>query len=169
MAARKVKPKVAPIEVPQEDWIWGNHRGGKSLKYDVIRCKHPLGGGAPLKDNDGNNVANLKKVIAGEVEVDHSPSPKAKRKPPNFRPDYDDDDNYNAYSNKNNHRDDRDSNRRNNRDRDDDYSNNSNNKGRGRNYAPDEVVYSPAKKTGYGSFTNAANNISDYDREVKMR
>lgn len=126
-----------------------------------------------MRDNDGNNVANLKKVIAGEVEVDHSPSPKAKRKPAKFRPDdYDDDDNYNQYSNKNNYRDDRDrpeNNYRNNRD--DDYSNNNNggNKGRGRNYAPDEVVYSPPKKTGYGSFTNAANNISDYDREMKMR
>ena len=129
-----------------------------------------LGGGAPLKDNDGNNVANLKKVIAGEVEVDHSPSPKAKRKPPKFRPEeYDEEDNYNQYSNKNNnYRDDRsDNNYRNNRD--DNYPTNNNNKGRGKNYAPDEVVYTPPKKVGYGSFTNAANNISDYDREVKMR
>ena len=38
--------------VAEENWFWGNHRGG---------------GGAPLKDTTGKPVANLKKVIAGEV------------------------------------------------------------------------------------------------------
>jgi len=32
----------------EEGWIWGNHRGG---------------GGAPLKDEHGNNITDLKKVI----------------------------------------------------------------------------------------------------------
>lgn len=41
-----------------DPWIWGNQRGG---------------GGAPLRDMDGNHLANLKKVLHGEVDVDHSP------------------------------------------------------------------------------------------------
>ena len=40
-------------------WIWGNSRGG---------------GGAPLKDSTGKPLANLKLVLAGDVEPDHSPS-----------------------------------------------------------------------------------------------
>eukprot|EP01038_Epipyxis_sp_PR26KG_P008507 gene8507-11499_t len=42
----------------EDSWIWGNHRGG---------------GGAPLRDVQGNNVTNLKKVLKGTIEVDHSP------------------------------------------------------------------------------------------------
>lgn len=52
-----------------ENWIWGNHRGG---------------GGAPLKDAYGNSVANLKNVLKGETQIDHSPSKQSLR-------DYDDD------------------------------------------------------------------------------
>lgn len=54
-----------PVSEPAEDgWIWGSTRGG---------------GGAPLRDTQGNTVTNLKKVIQGDVHVDHSPgfSPKA--------------------------------------------------------------------------------------------
>lgn len=46
---------------PQEEWVWGNNRGG---------------GGAPLKDQYGSPVANLKGVLHGDVAVDFSPSPK---------------------------------------------------------------------------------------------
>lgn len=48
-----------------DDWFWGNHRGG---------------GGAPLKDVKGNQVANLKKVLKGDVEIDHSPTNKSPNK-----------------------------------------------------------------------------------------
>ena len=56
--------KRSPFDPSLEDvssadpWIWGNQRGG---------------GGAPLRDMDGNHLANLKKVLHGEVDVDHSP------------------------------------------------------------------------------------------------
>lgn len=43
-----------------EEWIWGGGRGG---------------GGAPLRDTSGNTITNLKKVIAGDIQVDFSPSP----------------------------------------------------------------------------------------------
>lgn len=63
-----------------DEWIWGRYRGG--------------GGGAPLRDVDGNLVSNLRLVHHGAVQVDNSPSPSSKgnnnphRKPRGF--DYDD-------------------------------------------------------------------------------
>ncbi len=42
-----------------DGWIWGSSRGG---------------GGAPLKDRSGKAITNLKLVIQGDVEPDHSPS-----------------------------------------------------------------------------------------------
>jgi len=47
----------------EEDWIWGNHRGG---------------GGAPVKTVNGEQVSNLREVARGNVEVDHL-SPSARR------------------------------------------------------------------------------------------
>jgi len=44
---------------PDDGWIWGSSRGG---------------GGAPLKTKDGSVVTNLKLVINGDVEPDHSPT-----------------------------------------------------------------------------------------------
>jgi hypothetical protein len=43
---------------PNDGWIWGSSRGG---------------GGAPLRTKDGTLVTNLKLVINGAVEPDHSP------------------------------------------------------------------------------------------------
>jgi len=43
----------------EDGWIWGSSRGG---------------GGAPLKDSQGKQLTNLKLVLAGDVEPDHSPS-----------------------------------------------------------------------------------------------
>ena len=60
---RKKKSTFDESDLPTDNWIWGNTRGG---------------GGAPLKDVQGNDVANLKKVLAGTIEVDHSPSPNSK-------------------------------------------------------------------------------------------
>lgn len=83
---RKKKSTFDESHLPTDNWIWGNTRGG---------------GGAPLRDQDGNDVANLKKVLTGAVAVDHSPSPKGKgRDHSNFRGDYDDRD-----SNRGNRRD----------------------------------------------------------------
>lgn len=74
---RKKKSTFDESDLPTDNWIWGNSRGG---------------GGAPLRDLQGNDVANLKKVFNGAVSVDHSPSPKGKFKgPPNFRDDYNED------------------------------------------------------------------------------
>jgi hypothetical protein len=55
------------------DWFWGKSRGG---------------GGAPLRDNRGSVVTNLRLVHHGSVEVDHTPSPTKG----GGRGDYDDDD-----------------------------------------------------------------------------
>lgn len=49
---------------PQDDWIWGNQRGG---------------GGAPIKDTAGNQINNLKKVVKGDVVVDTSPKAQGRR------------------------------------------------------------------------------------------
>jgi hypothetical protein len=55
---RAVRPK--PIETePTDNWIWGNNRGG---------------GGAPLKDAAGTPLANLRDVVRGNVQPDHSPN-----------------------------------------------------------------------------------------------
>jgi hypothetical protein len=55
---RALRPK--PVEVvSDEPWIWGNTRGG---------------GGAPLKLADGTPVANLRDVMKGNVQPDHSPT-----------------------------------------------------------------------------------------------
>ena len=51
-------PSLEATTSSSDPWIWGNQRGG---------------GGAPLRDVDGNHLANLKKVLHGEVDVDHSP------------------------------------------------------------------------------------------------
>ena len=61
---RKKKSTFDESELPSDGWIWGNNRGG---------------GGAPLKDTKGNDVANLRKVLTGTIEVDHSPSPNSKQ------------------------------------------------------------------------------------------
>lgn len=75
---RKKKSTFDESDLPTDNWIWGNSRGG---------------GGAPLKDNNGNDVANLKKVLTGVIEVDHSPSPngKSKHMQQNRRNNYDED------------------------------------------------------------------------------
>ena len=53
-------PRPKPAEEAADDgWIWGSSRGG---------------GGAPLKSKDGNTITNLKLVIGGAVEPDHSPT-----------------------------------------------------------------------------------------------
>eukprot|EP01032_Pedospumella_encystans_P009146 gene9146-10795_t len=87
---RKKKSTFDESDLPTDNWIWGNTRGG---------------GGAPLKDVQGNDVANLKKVLTGTIEVDHSPSPngKARRNNQAFRDtEYDDRDG--GYNNKQNSR-----------------------------------------------------------------
>lgn len=38
----------AQVNQPDDGWVWGNHRGG---------------GGAPVRDTDGNNVSNLKGIV----------------------------------------------------------------------------------------------------------
>lgn len=62
MNRRKAKSSVdeAKLHEVDEQWFWGNVRGG---------------GGAPLKDKQGNALANLKGVLNGAVEVDYSVSP----------------------------------------------------------------------------------------------
>lgn len=85
---RKKKSTFDESDLPTDNWIWGNTRGG---------------GGAPLKDVQGNDVANLKKVLTGTIEVDHSPSPngKARRNTQSYREtEYDDrDGGYNSKQN----------------------------------------------------------------------
>ena len=49
--ARKLRVGVDPQEIIQEDWIWGNHRGG---------------GGAPLKDHSGNTITDIKTIVKGQ-------------------------------------------------------------------------------------------------------
>jgi len=85
---RKKKSTFDESDLPTDNWIWGNTRGG---------------GGAPLKDVQGNDVANLKKVLAGTIEVDHSPSPNSKGRRNNRNSEFDDDDNnYGRQNNRNN-------------------------------------------------------------------
>lgn len=36
------------VQQPDDEWVWGNHRGG---------------GGAPVRDTNGNNVSNLKGIV----------------------------------------------------------------------------------------------------------
>lgn len=62
MNRRKAKSSVDEDKLHEvdEQWFWGNVRGG---------------GGAPLKDKQGNALANLKGVLNGAVEVDYSVSP----------------------------------------------------------------------------------------------
>jgi hypothetical protein len=62
-------------EEPQEEWIWGNHRGG---------------GGAPLKTVDGSNATNLRAVLRGSQQIDVSPKKYAQ----NTSYSEDDDENY---------------------------------------------------------------------------
>jgi hypothetical protein len=83
MTLRKKKSTFDESDLPTDGWIWGNSRGG---------------GGAPLRDHEGNDVANLKKVLTGAVAVDHSPSPKGKFKGQSgFRSGYDDRDGDSGY------------------------------------------------------------------------
>ena len=58
MSTRAIRPKPVDIST-EEEWIWGNNRGG---------------GGAPLKDIGGTPVPNLRNVLKGNAEVDYSPS-----------------------------------------------------------------------------------------------
>lgn len=64
----------------QDTWIWGNNRGG---------------GGAPVKDQYGSPIADIRRVLVGEVRTDYSPTP-AKQHSNNRRDygreDYDDGD-----------------------------------------------------------------------------
>jgi hypothetical protein len=90
---RKKKSTFDESDLPTDNWIWGNNRGG---------------GGAPLKDHEGNDVANLKKVLTGVIEVDHSPSPNAKFKGKQSFRDYDDEPNE-GYGNNRNRRESGDS------------------------------------------------------------
>lgn len=98
---RKKKSTFDESDLPTDNWIWGNSRGG---------------GGAPLKDTQGNDVANLKKVLTGVIEVDHSPSPNSKSKhmQQNRRNNYDEDLGFNSHGNqRNNNRNNRNSMNRN--------------------------------------------------------
>ncbi len=70
---RGVEPIRDVASEADAGWIWGNSRGG---------------GGAPLKDSQGNALTNLKLVLAGDVEADHSPSKSPSK---GDRYDYDDD------------------------------------------------------------------------------
>lgn len=71
----------AEQEAGGEEWIWGNHRGG---------------GGAPLKDVDGSQVSNLRNVLKGSVQIDHSPHSKHKLRGSG----YGDEDDYNYDDNR---------------------------------------------------------------------
>lgn len=72
---RRAKEPIRDVaSEADQGWIWGSSRGG---------------GGAPLKDRDGKSLTNLKLVLAGDVEPDHSPS-----KSPNNGDRYDYDDDY---------------------------------------------------------------------------
>ena len=71
---RQQQQSAAVDEGQQDQWIWGNTRGG---------------GGAPLKDVSGAVVTNLRQVVRGSVEVDHS-SPSDRKKQHRFEDDYDD-------------------------------------------------------------------------------
>jgi hypothetical protein len=83
---RALRPK--PVEVvSDEPWIWGNNRGG---------------GGAPLKLADGTPVANLRDVMKGNVQPDHSPTRSPVKAARNFRDEIDDDNRYDGrYNNRN--------------------------------------------------------------------
>ena len=48
-----------------DDWIWGRYRSG--------------GGGAPLRDVEGNNVANLRLVHHDAIQIQHSPTNSPKK------------------------------------------------------------------------------------------
>jgi hypothetical protein len=50
---RKSNPDAEDNHAQQEDWIWGNNRGG---------------GGAPLKDPHGNMTSNLKAMVPSEED-----------------------------------------------------------------------------------------------------
>jgi hypothetical protein len=105
-----------------------------------------------LRDNNGNNIGNLKKVANGSVAVDHSPSPIANRKYANkFRQDDDNDSDYDDY------------NRGNNRRRDDDR------KPLYNKYAQEAQHVSVSPKKGIGSFTNINSHMPDHEREAKRR
>ena len=56
----------------EDTWIWGNTRGG---------------GGAPLKNINGETITNLKKVMNGTIEVDYN-SPSHHQSSNNRRNDY---------------------------------------------------------------------------------
>ncbi|RYG93500.1 hypothetical protein EON65_58825, partial [archaeon] len=62
----------------QEPWIWGNHRGG---------------GGAPLKDDTGNTVANLKGAVPKLDPYDEKPNRRLSS-PPNYRRRVEEEDDY---------------------------------------------------------------------------
>ena len=101
---RHSKPRKAPEPEPTDDWYWGRYKNG--------------GGGAPLRDTEGNQVTNLRQVhrfryinkcnqfnyiylikgyhtlFRGTVEIDRSPYNERKnrhRKSENNNDDYDDD------------------------------------------------------------------------------
>ena len=59
MNSRHVKPKPVEVVTDNDQWIWGNNRGG---------------GGAPLRNEDGHQLANLRDVMKGNVQPDHSPT-----------------------------------------------------------------------------------------------
>jgi hypothetical protein len=57
--SRALRPKPVEVVEQEDNWIWGNNRGG---------------GGAPLKDVGGTPVANLRSVMKGNAQVDYSPT-----------------------------------------------------------------------------------------------
>ena len=60
MSRNRQRGQLRDVAADVDDgWIWGNSRGG---------------GGAPLKDAKGQALTNLKLVLTGDVEADHSPS-----------------------------------------------------------------------------------------------
>eukprot|EP01031_Cornospumella_fuschlensis_P040075 gene40075-48835_t len=63
----------------QEPWVWGNHRGG---------------GGAPLKDDMGNTVANLKGAVPHLQYDDNHASNRRMASPPNYRRRTEEEDDY---------------------------------------------------------------------------
>lgn len=148
---RKKKSTFDESDLPTDNWIWGNSRGG---------------GGAPLKDNNGNDVANLKKVFTGVVEVDHSPSPNAKLKhmQQNRRGGYDEDIGLNQNSNGNvrNNKNNRGNSNRDYEQEEDDYSRDRRDGGRINRQTQEEAVPKNFKK----SFNHYSDGARDDQRFI---
>lgn len=100
-----------------------------------------------MRDTDGNNISNLKKVISGTQHVDHSPSPDSRRERPQqnkFRNDYDSEN-------------------------DDQYDSRNNRKPVNKYAQEQSYTPSPHKKGGIGSFTGRNSHLADHEIEAKKR